>query len=69
MSTCELECIRLRDAEIEIERLQRILYRQNREGRYNADEMTSAYFHGDLDLSKLFKKLGKPIVQNILNEI
>ena len=37
--------------------------------KYDVEELTEAYFHGDLDLHSFFKKLGKKIVQKILDEI
>ena len=40
-----------------------------KETEYDIKEMTDAYFHGSLDLSKLFKKLGKKVVLEILEEI
>lgn len=37
--------------------------------RYDADELVHAYFHGDVDLHKIFRKLGKEVVLKIISEI
>lgn len=37
--------------------------------RYDPAEFVIAYFHGDVDLHNIFRKLGKDLVLKIVSEI